>query len=65
MADGKVRQMPVERITDVISDLLYGTIFTNYFSGRRKTLEAQAQDITDLVLFGLLSDSERTRQAAQ
>ncbi|HYV35443.1 MAG TPA: TetR/AcrR family transcriptional regulator [Gemmataceae bacterium] len=64
MADGRVRDMPVERITDVISDLLYGTIFTNYFSGRSKSLEAQAQDITDMVFFGVLSGSERSRQSA-
>jgi AcrR family transcriptional regulator len=59
IADGRVRNIPVERITDVISDLLYGTIFTNYFSGRRKSLEAQAQDIVDMVFYGILSSSER------
>jgi AcrR family transcriptional regulator len=61
MGVGRVRNMPVERITDVISDLLYGTIFTNYFSGRRKSLEAQAQDIVDVVFFGILSESERAK----
>ena len=33
IADGRVREMPVERISDVFGDLLYGTIFTNYFAG--------------------------------
>jgi AcrR family transcriptional regulator len=61
IADGRVRTMPVERITDVVSDLLYGTMFTNYFSGRRKSLEAQAQDIVDVVFFGILSAPERAR----
>jgi len=61
IADGRVRNMPVERITDVISDLVYGTIFTNYFSGRRKSLEAQAQDIVDVVFCGILSNSERLK----
>jgi AcrR family transcriptional regulator len=61
IAEGRVRNIPVERITDVISDLLYGTIFTNYFSGRRKSLEAQAQDIIDIVFFGILSHSERAK----
>src|SRR6266704_2010011 len=36
IAEGRVRNMPVERITDVMSDLLYGTMFTNYFTGRQK-----------------------------
>jgi AcrR family transcriptional regulator len=59
IGEGRVRNMPVERITDVMSDLLYGTIFTNYFSGRSKSLEAQAQDIVDVVFCGILSASER------
>ena len=36
IAAGRVRVMPVDRITDVMSDLLYGTMFTNYFAGPRK-----------------------------
>ena len=28
--------MPVERITDVVGNLLYGTMFTNYFTGQAK-----------------------------
>ena len=59
IGEGRVRNMPVERITDVMSDLLYGTIFTNYFSGRSKSLEAQAQDIVDVVFWGILSGPER------
>ena len=64
IAEGRVRKMPVERITDVASDLLYGTMFTNFFAGRRKTYEAQAQDMLDIVLNGILSDRERARRAA-
>src|ERR1700730_7251486 len=33
IADGRVRDMPVERITEVMSQLLYGTMFINYFTG--------------------------------
>jgi AcrR family transcriptional regulator len=61
IAEGRIRDMPVIRITDVLTDLLYGTIFTNYFSGRTKSLEAQAQDIIDVVFNGILSDTERKR----
>ena len=56
------RQMPVERITDVISDLVYGTMFTNYFTGHRKPPEEQACDILDVVFNGILSESERQRK---
>ncbi len=58
--EGRARPVPVERAIEVVSDLLYGTIFTNHFAGRTKSLEVQAKDILDLVFFGLLSDSERT-----
>src|SRR5438874_6825895 len=40
MAEGRIRNMPVERITDVLSDLVYGTMFTNYFTGNQKSFEA-------------------------
>ena len=36
IAAGRVRDLPVERITDVIGQLLYGTMCMNYFAGRRK-----------------------------
>jgi AcrR family transcriptional regulator len=62
IADGRVRDMPVERITDVMSDLLYGTIFTNYFAGQQKPVDRQAQDIIDIVFNGLLTGEERCRQ---
>lgn len=62
VADGRVRDIPVERISDVIGDLSYGTIFTNYFAGRRKPSGAQAQDILDVVFFGILSDTERQKR---
>jgi AcrR family transcriptional regulator len=62
IAEGRLRPMSVERITDVIGDLLYGTMFTNYFAGQRKPVEGQAQDILDIVFHGILSESERRRR---
>lgn len=59
IAAGRVRDMPVQRITDVIGDLLYGVIFTHLFAGRRKSFEAQAEDILDVVFRGILTDRER------
>lgn len=59
IAAGRVRDIPIDRIFDVVGDLLYGTMFTNYFAGRHKPLEAQARDMTDIVFRGFLSDRER------
>jgi AcrR family transcriptional regulator len=62
IAAGRVRDMPVEQITDVLSDLVYGTMFTNYFVGRRRRSSQQADEILDVVFHGILTDAER-RQA--
>ena len=54
--EGRVRKVPVERITDVLSQLVYGTMFTNHFAGQRKSSAAQAGDILDVVFHGILLD---------
>ena len=59
IAQGRVRDVPVQRITDVIGDLLYGVIFTNFFAGRRKPFEVQADDILDVVFQGILTNRNR------
>jgi AcrR family transcriptional regulator len=56
---GRLRKMPVERISTVFMDLAYGTIFTNYFSGRCQSPEDQTRDILDVVFHGVLGESER------
>jgi AcrR family transcriptional regulator len=56
---GRLRKMPVERISTVFMDLTYGTIFTNYFSGRCQSPEDQTRDILDVVFHGVLGESER------
>jgi AcrR family transcriptional regulator len=60
--EGRIREMPVERITTVFMDLAYGTIFTNYFTGRCQSPKDQARDIVDVVFRGILGDSERLRR---
>lgn len=62
IADGRVRPMPVDRITNVISNLAYGTMFTNFFAGREKPLTEQAGEIVELVFHGILTEKERKRQ---
>src|SRR5262249_14087127 len=60
-AAGRFRDVPVERIMTVFSDLVYGTMFTNHFVRRRRPIDEQAADILDVMFLGLLSDAERQR----
>ena len=65
IADGRLRpDIPVERVMTVIGDLVYGTVITNHFAGRRKPFGEQAADIIDVVFNGILTDGERRRLAA-
>jgi len=61
---GRLRDVPPERIMDVVNNVLYGTIFTNYFTKNSKPLEEQARDIVDIVWHGVLSDAERKRRGS-
>jgi len=65
IAAGRVRDMPVERISDVISNQLYGTLFTNYFAGAAKPWRQQADDVLDVVFNGILSRAERRRRGGE
>jgi AcrR family transcriptional regulator len=65
IADGRVRHIPPEGITDVVGNLLYGTIFMNYFSGQTASPETQARNITNILLNGILTDEERAVQHAE
>ncbi len=58
---GRMRDIPVERITTVVGDLLYGTMFTNYFAGRKRAVDEQLTDILDIVWHGILGERERGR----
>lgn len=64
VAEGRVRDVPLQRITDVLGDLLYGAMFTNHFAGRRRSFEQQAEDILDVVFRGILTDRERKKRVA-
>ncbi len=55
----RIRSMPLERMMTVISDLIYGTMFTNHMSGREKSLQEQADGIVDIVFRGILTEEER------
>jgi AcrR family transcriptional regulator len=55
IAKGVVRAIPVDRITDTISGLVYGTMFSNFFLRREKAAAKQADDIIDVVFNGILT----------
>ena len=63
IADGRLRDMPVERISDVISHQLYGTIFFNYVAGQASSVDEQTEAIIDVMFNGILTPEERTRPA--
>jgi AcrR family transcriptional regulator len=65
MRAGKFRRMHVQRVLDVIGSLLYGTIFTNHFAGRRQTLEQQAAGVLAILFHGLLTPEESARRQSQ
>jgi AcrR family transcriptional regulator len=54
LVSDRVRPMPPERFFAVIGDLLYGTVLTNLLSGRSVEPDAQAEDILDVLMNGLL-----------
>ena len=60
---GRLRDIPISRIDDVLCDLLYGVMMTNHFSGRTRPPEQQARDVIDIAFHGILSDRERRRRA--
>jgi len=64
IAAGRIRDLPFDTIADVIGDLLYGTMFTDYFSGRQRSLDEQVEAILQVIMGGLLTDAEKTRQQA-
>ena len=58
IAAERVRDLSPERIITVLCNLVYGTMFTNHFTGRQDPPEEQAADIMTIVLNGLLTRSE-------
>ena len=53
--DGIVRPVPVESILEVISNVLYGSMFANHLSRASNSLEEQCGGVLDILFFGLLT----------
>lgn len=62
MAAGRVRTGSAEKLLDVLGNLVYGTMFTNHFTGRKQCHRDQAESILDVVFHGILTDDERRRR---
>jgi AcrR family transcriptional regulator len=58
MAEGRMRRMPPAQAINIVGDLLYGTIFMNYFRRRRISPARQAGVVLEVLLGGLLSEAE-------
>jgi len=60
---GRMRDIPVNDILRFVSDLVYGTMFTNHFAGHEYTPAEQAHILVDILFHGLLSPSERRKRS--
>jgi AcrR family transcriptional regulator len=64
IAEGRVRDIPVEQITNVVSNVVYGIMVTNFFDGQPKPSDVQATEILDVIFSGILTESEKKRRTA-
>jgi AcrR family transcriptional regulator len=62
ITSGIIRNIPPERIINVVGDCLYGAMFTNHFSNRRIPYERQAADIMDLLMNGVFTQRRVARK---
>lgn len=53
--EGRLRANSVDQIVDAMGALLYGSMFTNYFSKRKQSVESQAADLIGVAFNGILS----------
>ncbi|HEY9754544.1 MAG TPA: TetR/AcrR family transcriptional regulator [Oculatellaceae cyanobacterium] len=55
---GRIRKIPAMDYLQVMCDVLYGAIFTSYFSKKRIDLSYTAKVVADVLLYGLKGDVE-------
>lgn len=60
---GRLRDIGSDAIHDFMVQLIYGTMFINYFRGSQTGIQEQARRMTDIVLWGILSETERAATA--
>jgi len=62
IAAGRVRDIPVEQITNVVGNVVYGIMVTNFFNGQPKPSDVQAREVLDVIFSGILTESEKQRR---
>ena len=55
---GRIRKIPAEDYLEVMSDVLYGAIFTSYFSNKQIDLKSTAKLIADVLFYGLKGEAD-------
>lgn len=63
MDAGRIRRMKPEALREVVGSALYGTMFMNYFAGRKTSLKTQVDRIVTVIFEGVLTPSERSARA--
>jgi AcrR family transcriptional regulator len=56
VASGVLRNVPVERLVNTMSSLLYGVIFNNFIGGSTESLESKTEGVLDIVFNGLMTE---------
>lgn len=59
--EGRLRANSVNQIVDAMGALLYGSMFTNYFSKRKQSVESQAADLIGVAFNGILGGEHSDR----
>lgn len=62
---GVVRDVSIERLLAVLGDLLYGTMFTNFFTDSSRAPSEQAEDVLDVMFHGILTTHGARQRAAR
>lgn len=55
LPSGEEKRLSGKSITNILSNLVYGTMFTNLFRGRQQTLDEEIQDLLTFILSSLSS----------
>lgn len=62
IATGRIHtELSIETLLDMVGNLLYGTMFTNHFNGRRTSIAQQHRAILDFAFTGLLSPEDQKK----
>jgi AcrR family transcriptional regulator len=55
-----LRPLPVEQIMNMVSHMLFGAVFVNYFAGRHEPIALQSEQIVDAIFHGIVAPKGKT-----